>query len=156
MVRRLKIANDKFEIFKKLVNDDYYGIFNTMKEVFMVSAGIGYLKKKNEKLEKAASGNSISYDVFNGSTDESTINAICLAETNDLQILLENDEKYDHKFTIIEEFANYGIIEIKEKVIDTSGNPIDNFAEFILEQEEVSSEKSEGERIIEKLSEDLF
>lgn len=155
MARRIKIADNKHSKFRELIDHDYYGIFDQIKDIFMISAGIGYSKKKSEPIKKAKSERSIRYSVF-GDTDKASIDAVALSETDDLHILLNKKEQLDKKFTIVEEFANSGIDELKERLMDSKGNPIDNLAEFILEQEGFSEQLDDGEQVLEKLSKDLF
>ena len=156
MVRRVKLPDEKFELFKSYTSEEREGIFKTMKDVFMMSVGIGYSFDKKEKIKKSAPGRSIDYTIFNGPTDEATINGLGLVITKDLKILLSSDDQYDRKFTLMEEYANAGISKLKELVMDRPGDPVENLAELILMQEKITEPKSPGEDILSDLSKDLF
>ena len=134
MPRRAKRDKNKEEYYKILTNGEY-GLFDTMKDVFMISAVIGY--NLNEKQEIKKVGGNIPWSIFDDQ-DEYIINIIALSYTKNMDIVLE--EQFDDKLTIIEEFANRGINELVNNIIEKPGDGMDNLLEFIF-QDETSEEK---------------
>lgn len=134
MPRRAKRDKRKEEYFKTLTKGEY-GLFDTMKDVFMLSAVIGYNLGDKEEIKRA--GGNIPWSVFDDQ-DEYIMNIIALAYTKDMDIVL--DEQFENKLTLIEEFANRGIEELINQIVEKPGDGMDNLLEFIL-QEDTSEEK---------------
>lgn len=129
MARRI-YRDEKYEdIYQKLCEGED-AIFNQLKDVFLMAACIGYKIGIRTKLRKR--GKDFPWSVFNGDTDESIINAIALAESNDVRILIdEQDDGNDDRETIIEEYANTGIEYLKVEVLDRGGYPVENLLTYI-------------------------
>ncbi|WP_461673169.1 DNA phosphorothioation-associated protein 4 [Priestia megaterium] len=141
MPRRIKRPAEYEETYHKLTeSEEIYGVFNTMKDVFMLSASIGFKENKPELFQKI--GGDIPWTVFKEEIDEPLINSIAIANTEDLTILMNDEETYDRKFKIIEEYANYGIKIIKNKIIDSPGDPIDNLVALIMECEDETKKQN--------------
>ncbi|MBU7315376.1 DNA phosphorothioation-associated protein 4 [Paenibacillus oleatilyticus] len=148
MPRRVKRASDTEDIYKQLTEGDYK-VFNTMKDVFLLSASIGFKEEKNQSFEKV--GGEIPWSVFRGDTDESIINSIAIAETSDMHVLLSDEETIDRKLKICEEYANYGIRVIKQRIIDSPGDPIDNLVSLIMENDTSTGEVKKPSDFLDKL-----
>jgi dnd system-associated protein 4 len=82
-------------------------IFESMKDVFMFAASLGFKNNKKVPFQKAA-GENISLRFFKDD-DRNIMDIIALQDTNDISILLNDDEYVDRKYKIIEEYANGGM-----------------------------------------------
>lgn len=133
MPRRIKRSEDKESAYKQLTEE--LKIFNTMKDVFLLAACIGFHQGTRKPFDK--SGGEIPWTVFRADTDESMIDSIALSETNDVHILLKDEETYDKKFRVVEEYANYGMEVLIQKIIDSPGDELDNLVAMIMEVEQV-------------------
>lgn len=70
------------------------------------------------------------------------INAIVLAETNDLKVITNQEAKYlNTKITIIEEYANAGIEYLKSEVLDKGGSPVENLLAYLYKQKNDSKDE---------------
>ena len=125
-------------ISRDLANEDSYqklydgedAVFKQLKDVFLMAACIGFKNEQRKPLTKR--GKDFPWAVFNGKTDESIINAIALAETNDFRVLIdEQEEGEDDRVTIIEEYANAGIEYLKSQVLDKGGSCVENLLTYL-------------------------
>lgn len=152
MPRRLRRSNEK--IYKDLTEGEN-PVFLTMKDVFLMAACIGFKSGKGRKPLDTVTGQ-FEWVRFSGRTDEAIINAIALAETSDVQILLSTEEQYDRKFTIVEEYANTGIEELKRYVLDAGGNNLENLVGYIYSQKSDEESENEDPDILSELVDELF
>ncbi|MBL7074950.1 DNA phosphorothioation-associated protein 4 [candidate division KSB1 bacterium] len=141
----------KTEIYDLLMESEEQ-IFSTRKDILLLAASIGYNKGKEKILSTATGEGEIHWEVFErNATDVAIINAIALSKTNDLNVLLDTEESFDTKITILEKYANGGIQILKEKLLDQPGEPIDNLINYIFNQ--VKEKKEEG--ILEKIDHEI-
>lgn len=141
----------KNEIYDPLIKSED-PIFSTYKDLVLFAACVGYNEGKRKPLSSATGEGEIHWEVFGKNiTDVAIVNAIALSETEDLNVLLDTEEVFDKKFTILEEYANGGIQILKEKILDQPGEPIDNLIYYILKHVE---EKKEG-GILEKIDQEI-
>lgn len=82
-------------------------IFDTMKDVFMFAATLGFRMKKRIPFQKSG-GEDISLRFFKDE-DENIFNIMALTTANEMSILLPDDEYREKKYKIIEEYANGGM-----------------------------------------------
>lgn len=149
--RRIKRPKEQENLYRELINSDEFGIFSTYKDVFMLSGVVGFMENKRKEFNSQAEG--INWNIFNLDTDEPIINAVALAETDDLKILLDDDDTFDRKMTIFEEYAAGGLEIVYKKVMDNPKNALNNYYDFILSVEnELSGEK----RNVKELSSLIF
>ena len=98
--------------------------FESMKNLFLLATFIGYKNKKRVPLEKGRG-------IFNWQTfssDEvSLLFGLAVAETNHIEVL--SDQKQLLK--IAEEYANGGIIQIEEEVMEMPGDKIENLLDLL-------------------------
>lgn len=141
MARRVRRPKDKEKLFNTLTESDT-AVFETYKDIFMMAACIGFHLGKREPFEQ--SSEPIAWTVFNGQTDLPIINAIALCETKDVTILLDDENNFDRKLAIIEEYANAGLTLLKERIIDSPGNAADNLMAFIYEAKELNKSDDIG------------
>ena len=131
--RRVKRPSDKEDVFKELTDGDFK-VFNTMKDLFVFAACVGHNDGIRLPFDKVAG--EIPWSVFHGETDEPIIDSIALIETDDLAILLKEDDKFDQKLEIIEEYANQGLALIRQKLMEAPGDPLENLVAMIMENED--------------------
>ena len=102
----LKKAAEYEQIFQELGNIPDK-IFDSMKDVFMFAAALGFHRKKRVPFQKSG-GEDISLRFFKDE-DENIFNIMALADTNDMSILLPDEEHREKKYRIVEEYANGGM-----------------------------------------------
>jgi dnd system-associated protein 4 len=150
MPRRVRRPKDKEGLFK-LLTEGEMAIFNSYKDVFMTAASIGFKYGKKEPFDQTSEA--IAWTIFSGQTDLPIINAIALNETEDVNILLNDDETFDRKFNIVEEYANGGLQILQERVVDVPGNALDNLINLINHEKKTNQQKSIG---LEQFGDSLF
>ena len=128
---RVYIDKDKHEIYEKLVkrgseNPDHFP-FQTMKDLFMLSACIGY---KYDAFEDIISSKDIfSSDVFDEKVDVPVIVSLAYAKEKNLINLLDGRKALD----IAQGYANGGIAYVVEEIINNPGKPLNNLVSLIIE-----------------------
>lgn len=130
MPRRIRRPGDKEDVFAAMTVGDN-AVFKTYKDLMVCAACIGYAHKRREPFDKSLEP--IAWHTFNGPTDAAVINAIALSETGDLAILIEEEEAYDQRFTIFEEYANGGLAIIRQRALAAPGGALDNMVDFIFD-----------------------
>lgn len=122
---RISIEDAVHDIYKKLSeNSNQYpesAPFLLMKDVFMWAVALGVKKGKRRPLE-GGKREIFRWDQFSQDTDVPTLQIIAIAETGDVEILLQEDQV----LRIAEEYANEGIREIKAELLDNAGGPLWN------------------------------
>lgn len=113
-------------------------IFDTMKDVFMFAAALGFRMKKPIPFQKSG-GEDISLRFFKDE-DENIFNIIALTTTNEMSILLPDDEYREKRYKIIEEYANGGmsimVEEFCKPIVDEGA-----FRRFVETFEDTSGEQ---------------
>ncbi|EJV69665.1 MULTISPECIES: DNA phosphorothioation-associated protein 4 [Bacillus] len=139
--RRIRRPKDQEEMYKVLTDrDELGGIFSSFKDIFMLAGIVGFMNKKRKTF--TSSLEQIHWNVFNSETDETVINAVALAETGDLTIINTDDEAFDRKITIYEEYAAGGLEYLYDKIMENPRYALDNYFDFLKSMEkEVSIEK---------------
>jgi len=100
--------------------------FKTMKDVFLWAATLGY--KRGER--RPITGKKITifrWAQFNSQADIPVLKAICLADGDEINVLLGQDEMLN----IVEEYANVGIHELRSTLLDGHGQPLWNLIDNI-------------------------
>ncbi|MGG0706533.1 DNA phosphorothioation-associated protein 4 [Bacillus paramobilis] len=139
--RRIRRPKDQEEMYKVLTDrDELGGIFSSFKDIFMLAGIVGFMNKKRKTF--TSSLEQIHWNVFNSETDETVINAVALAETGDLTIINTDDEAFDRKIIIYEEYAAGGLEYLYDKIMENPRYALDNYFDFLKSMEkEVSIEK---------------
>lgn len=133
MEKRLQRAKDKEDLFQEL------GVkpgspFNTMKDVFVFSACMGFVNKQREPLK--AGKETFGPGVFS-KDDEAIMNVIAIADKNDINVLRAEHE--EERQTIVEEYANGGIALLKKALQATPGVDLVNELLTLVAQQENGS-----------------
>lgn len=100
--------------------------FKTMKDVFMWAANLGY--KRGER--RPITGKKLTifrWAQFSSQTDIPVVKAISLADGDDINVLLSQDEMLN----VIEEYANAGIHDLRARLFDEHGQPLWNLVQCL-------------------------
>ena len=127
MPRRIRRPADKESVFEALTKGESE-VFTTYKDVMMMAACIGYSRKTRKPFDKTLEP--ISWSIFKD-TDAAVINALALAEIDDITILLDTDDSFELKLTILEEYANAGLEVLQREVLRTAGRSLDNILDIV-------------------------
>lgn len=124
----INIDESVHEIYKQLTegNDPVNAPFKTMKDVFLWAACLGF-KAGSRKVLDGKKVTIFRWAQFNQQIDLPLIKSLILSDTSSLDSL----DKQDDLIEIIEEFANYGALELKNMLADNSMNTLWHFVERI-------------------------
>lgn len=119
---RIYVSQQYHDKYKDLVKA---GTFRTMRDLLLLSAAVGFRLKKRVPLESRQGVFSV--NVLSDRDVTAFIRSLAIAETGDVQVLMDPDAMY----TILEEYANGGL-EIVIQYIEQPGVPSKNLVEFLL------------------------
>ena len=119
---RIHIDESHHGLYKELTTEKegLLGPFKTMKDLFLFASLVGYRRGERKSLEKGVG--IFSWAQFSAQEDVPTLRALAIAETGDVTVLASRDEL----LTIAEEYANGGIVKIRDQVAEMPGNRIAN------------------------------
>ncbi|MEH7514245.1 DNA phosphorothioation-associated protein 4 [Gottfriedia acidiceleris] len=137
--RRIKRPKEQDSIYRRLTDKDEFGVFSSYKEAFMFAGTLGFIEKKRKSFSSTAEG--LLWDNFSLDTDEPMINMIALAESQDVNILQDDDESFDQKLIIFEEYAAGGIEFIEQTLLDQPKYLLNNIFDLIMNMENDTTEK---------------
>ncbi len=100
--------------------------FILMKDVFMWAVALGVKKGKRRPLQ-GGKEQIFRWDQFSQDVDVPALKIIALAETSDAEILLQEDQI----LRIAEEYANEGIRELKNELLDQPGEALWNLVNIL-------------------------
>lgn len=117
------IEETAHEIYRRLTegNDPEHSPFRTMKDVFMFAASLGYRNGKRQPL-KGKRVTIFRWAQFSPQTDIPLLKAIAITHDGDVSVVQRQDEI----LTIIEEYANAGIRELRSHMLDEHRQPLWN------------------------------
>lgn len=124
----IAITEAVHNIYRQLTegNDPVNAPFRTMKDVFMWAACLGHQRNERRPLR----GKRVSifrWAQFSPQVDIPLLKAFAIADTNDVDVLLDRDEIVG----IAEEYANAGIYMLRAEVLDAFGQPLWNLVAVI-------------------------
>jgi dnd system-associated protein 4 len=137
--RRIRRPKEQEDIYKSLTDSSEFGIFATYKDVFMLAGSIGFMEKKRKSFTGSAEG--IPWTVFTLETDEALINAVALAETEDISLLEDDSDTFDKKMTIFEEYAAGGLEVINNKLMENPKLALNSYFDLIISMENEVNDK---------------
>ncbi|GGD08297.1 DNA phosphorothioation-associated protein 4 [Pontibacillus salipaludis] len=150
--RRVRRPKQQEHIYTELTDKNEFGIFETYKDLFMLSLTVGYLE--GERIPFKESLELINWQVFSERTDEPVINMIAYLETEDLSLLYDStEEKFEEKITIAEEYAASGAEKVYNIIMEDEKNGLRNVIDYIEELHDIT-DHSELER--RRLTQDLI
>jgi len=97
----------EFEKYFQELGNSEHKIFDSMKDVFITAATLGFKYGNPIPFAKSA-GEAISLRFFNDD-DKKIMDLIALSATDDISILLNDEDFLDKKYKLIEEYANGGM-----------------------------------------------
>lgn len=124
------------EYYQKLGNDKETNYFENMKDVLVLSAVLGFIKKNPLPFSKAG-GDAIKEHIFQD--DINLFDIIAILSTGDIKILL--NERRDEKYKLIEEYAHGGIQYLVESIFNGPITSVENIVDFVLRFEPYKEEK---------------
>lgn len=123
---KIYIEEDTHNIYKKLKEE--LKLFNTMKDLFLVAAAIGFYHQKKEPLQKKK--DIFTKNIFNKEKDIPFIYMLALADREDKDTVITD------VLLPTEEYANAGI-KILSDLVKNSTNQresVDEFTTFLIEK----------------------
>lgn len=119
---RIYIDESHHGLFKELTTETegVFQPFKTMKDLFLFATLVGYRRGERIILERGVG--IFAWAQFSAQEDVPVLRSLAIAETGDVTVLANQDEL----LTITEEYANSGIVEIREQVAEMPGNRIAN------------------------------
>ena len=129
---RVTIEREVHQLYKDLsersTQNPETSPFLTMKDVFMWAVALGVKEGKRRPLSGSRE-QIFRWDQFSQEMDIPALKAIALAETGEVEVLLQED----HILQIAEEYANAGIHEIKREITDQPGEALWNLVNRVSE-----------------------
>ena len=92
----------------------------------MLSACVGHTRGRRMPL--SGRREIFRWPVFSSQEDIPVLRAIAIAETDDTSVLVDQDQL----LTIGEEYANWGIEEVKREILEQPGMALENLVQSIL------------------------
>ena len=127
---RVAIESSVHALYKQLTDkstqDPETAPFLLMKDVFMWAVALGVKEGKRRPLSGSLE-QIFRWDQFAQDMDIPALKAIALAETGEVEILLQEDKI----LRIAEEYANGGIHEIKREIVDQPGEALWNLVGIV-------------------------
>jgi dnd system-associated protein 4 len=139
LYRRIRRPKDQEEYYTKLTDQSEFGIFSTFKDVFMAAGVLGFMEKRKKEFTNSLEG--IDWSRFNLDTDETVINAVAIADTGDPRLVNIDEETFDKKIQIFEEYAAAGVEILYKKVMDDPKKALNLYIEFIMSMEAETNAK---------------
>ena len=126
---RVAIDKDVHQLYKDLsersTQNPETSPFLTMKDVFMWAVALGVKEGKHRPISGSRE-QIFRWEQFSPEMDIPALKAIALAETGDVEVLLQEDQI----LRIAEEYANAGIYVIKREIVDHPGEALWNLADI--------------------------
>ena len=136
MERRISPPRDYEGVLEQLVDS---GLFETKQKALMFAAGLGSQRKKRTPIERR--GVAIRYDVFANELDDGYINALAVAEAQDLQLLAQ--DRSEERIGIFEEYAHTGLVEMGRRLLQP-GDPLDELLRLAYDAAHGSDSEVDG------------
>jgi dnd system-associated protein 4 len=139
-VPRRPTQGDAKKTIDRLVED---GPFQTKQKAMMFAAALGHHAGKREAFSSA--DEPIRWGIFENAGDDPFLAALAVAEAGGLEALSDGgDEDYP---TVFEEYANGGLMELEERVLDQPADVLDQLIRLLTaarRRDEASPQGLEG------------
>lgn len=124
----VNIDDSVHDIYRRLTEgDDPVDVpFQTMKDVFMWAASLGYQRGERKPIR----GNRrtiFRWAQFLPQTDIPLIKAMAIADSGDVDVLMRQEDV----LTVVEEYANAGIISLKSRLLKANGQNLWNLVDLL-------------------------
>lgn len=117
-----KALEDDLEKFVTADPQGRFPLFETKQKALMFAAALGKWRGQ-ERTAVERKGVAIRYDIFQRTLDDGYIDALAVAEMNELQVL--SAERADERVTVFEEYAQNGLKEMIERCFNRPGDPLE-------------------------------
>lgn len=134
--RRIRPPKEYEKLIDKLVDG---GLFETKQAVMMFAAALG--KRFTGRKPLGVPGEGIRWHIFEKHGDEVFVNALALAEKEDINVLDPDVGEGQDVQTIFEEYASGGLQYLSQHVVDVTGDFLGN-ALAIVQQYQVGQQPS--------------
>lgn len=146
MYRRIRRPKEQEEYYTKLTDQSEFGIFTTYKDIFMAAGMMGFIEKKRKSFTNSLEG--INWNVFNMESDEVIINAVAISETGDYSLINTDDETFDRKMQIFEEYAAGGLEILYKKIMEEPKRALSLYVDLLMSFEAETTSKDRNFRHI--------
>jgi len=114
--------SEEFELYFQELGNKENKFFDNMKDVYMMAIAVGFKYGQPLAFSKSA-GEDIALRYFNDD-DKKIMDLVALSVTDDISILLSDEEYQERKYKLLEEYANGGmkimVEEFCKPVVDIS------------------------------------
>jgi dnd system-associated protein 4 len=117
---RIRPPKDLEPVLDRLKED---GIIETKQKGMMLAAAIGYAIDRGGGRELDAAGEGIRLEYFERPVDDAYIDALAVAQSNDLRIL--ENERLEERIDCFERYAHIGLSKMNEACYVNSREPLD-------------------------------
>ena len=119
----VNIDDSVHDIYKRLTegNDPVDVPFQTMKDVFMWAASLGYQRGERKPI-RGKRTTIFRWAQFSPQTDIPLIKAMAIADSGDVEVLMGQEDV----LTAVEEYANAGIISLESRLLNANGQNLWN------------------------------
>ena len=124
----VSIDDSVHNIYKRLTegNDPVDVPFQTMKDVFMWAASLGYQRGERKPI-RGKRTTIFRWAQFSPQTDIPLIKAMAIADSGDVEVLMRQEDV----LTAVEEYANAGIIALESRLSHTNGQNLWNLVDLL-------------------------
>ena len=115
-------------IYKQLTegNDPVDVPFQTMKDVFMWAASLGYQRGERKPI-RGKRTTIFRWAQFSPQTDIPLIKAMAIADSGDIEVLMRQEDV----LTAVEEYANAGINSLESRLLNANGQNLWNLVALL-------------------------
>ncbi|GEN52412.1 hypothetical protein [Halobacillus faecis] len=132
MNTRVRRPKDQEYIYQELTDKKEFGVFESYKDLFMLSMVVGFLEGKRSPFTESLE--LIHWQVFNLTTDEPVINMVAYLETNNLEFIYDySEEKFKEKIKIAEEYAASGANKVYNVFMSDQKNALQKIMDYVQE-----------------------
>ena len=119
--RRISPPKEYEKLIDRLVDG---GVFETKQAAMMFAAALG--KRFTGRTARGSPGDGIRWYIFEKAGDEAFVNALALAEKNDIKVLDPDSGEGEDAQAIFEEYAASGFQYLKQHIMDAPGDLLEN------------------------------
>jgi len=101
--------------------------FKTMKDLFMLATSVGFAHGRRTPL--SGQREIFRWPVFSSQEDIPVLRAIAISESGNSAVLVDQDQL----LTIVEEYANAGIEDVRRYITNQPGMPLESLVEMLLQ-----------------------
>ncbi len=131
MARRVRRPTDTEEVVELLSQEGREpGPFPRIVDILVFAASLGFQRQKREPFEPLR-GKEIRFELFKEAHYEDIVNMMALAVYKDPVILGDDDENFEKRIAVFEEFANGGLKIIKREIVDKGMDILDGIIGLI-------------------------